>query len=61
MSFDEPSYADLLDPPMTSLDRHDRELGRLAAEVLLGALRGEDAGRADRGVELSVRRSCGAA
>ena len=31
--------ADLLDPPVTSLDRHDAELGRRSAELLLGALR----------------------
>ncbi len=46
VSFDEPVSADLLDPPMTSLDRHDGELGRIAAETLLRALRGDDdAGR----------------
>ena len=38
--FDEPAYADLLDPPVTSLDRHDRELGRRAARLLLDALGG---------------------
>ena len=35
--------ADLLDPPITSLDRHDAQLGRLAAEALLRTLRGEAA------------------
>ena len=60
--FDEPGSADLLDPPMTSLDRHDRELGRLAAEALLrsAARRGS---RRRRGsaipLALVVRRSCG--
>ena len=62
VSFDEPVSADLLDPPITSLDRHDRELGRLAAEALLRALarRRRPAGRrcACRPA-LSVRRSCG--
>ena len=37
-SFDELVLADLLDPPVTSLDRHDAELGRRSAELLLGAL-----------------------
>jgi len=62
VSFDEPVSADLLDPPMTSLDRHDRELGRIAAETLLRTLRGDDdgAGRTLRvGASLTVRRSCG--
>ena len=37
-SFDELVLADLLDPPVTSLDRHDAELGRRSAELLLDAL-----------------------
>jgi LacI family transcriptional regulator len=36
--FDEPLYADLIDPPITSLDRHDRELGASAALLLLRRL-----------------------
>ncbi len=63
VSFDEPTYADLLDPPVTSLDRHDRELGRRAAEALLRALAGAPGdGRAELvrvPLELLVRRSCG--
>ena len=61
VSFDEPISADLLDPPLTSLDRHDRELGRLAAEALLGTLRGDDgaSGTVRVPAALSVRRSCG--
>jgi DNA-binding LacI/PurR family transcriptional regulator len=61
VSFDEPVSADLLQPPMTSLDRHDRDLGRVAAEALLRSLAGEDApgGIVRLGVGLSVRRSCG--
>jgi LacI family transcriptional regulator len=63
VSFDEPEYADLLDPPVTSLDRHDRELGNRAAELLLDALEG----RAPHGdgpvervpVRLRPRVSCG--
>jgi DNA-binding LacI/PurR family transcriptional regulator len=61
VSFDEPVAADLLDPPLTSLDRHDRELGRIAAEALLRTLRGEDTspGTVRVPAALSVRRSCG--
>jgi DNA-binding LacI/PurR family transcriptional regulator len=62
VSFDQPVSADLLDPPMTSLDRHDSELGRIAAETLLRALRGDDdaAGHTVRVTSaLTVRRSCG--
>jgi DNA-binding LacI/PurR family transcriptional regulator len=53
--------ADLLDPPMTSLDRLDRDLGRVAAEALLRSLGGEDApGEIVRlPPALSVRSSCG--
>ena len=64
VSFDEPSHPDLLDPPVTSLDRHDRELGRRAAELLLAALSGANGAAADGVVErvpldIRVRRSCG--
>lgn len=67
VSFDEPPYAHLIDPPMTSLDRHDAELGRRAAEMLLGALTGDrDAAQAAGAaptvrvpLELRIRRSCG--
>jgi LacI family transcriptional regulator len=67
VSFDEPPYAHLIDPPMTSLDRHDAELGRRAAEMLLGALTGDrDAALAAGAaptvrvpLELRIRRSCG--
>jgi LacI family transcriptional regulator len=64
VSFDEPAFADLLSPPVTSLDRHDRELGRHAAELLLAALQHRD-GHGSQLVrvplELRVRRSCGCA
>jgi len=64
VSFDEPPYADLLDPPVTSLDRHDSELGRLAAQRLLAAFEGvplpPDAPPVTRvPLALKVRRSCG--
>jgi DNA-binding LacI/PurR family transcriptional regulator len=62
VSFDEPVHADLLDPPVTALDRHDRELGRLAAEMLLRLL-GDGGGAAPAVVRvplaLCARRSCG--
>ena len=62
--FDEPPYADLLDPPVTSLDRHDAELGRLAADRLVGVLTGGEELPADGAVQrvplhLRRRRSCG--
>ena len=63
VSFDEPGYAELLDPPLTSLGRHDRELGTQAAEMLLRALTAPDDAAAPELVrvplELRVRRSCG--
>jgi LacI family transcriptional regulator len=61
VSFDEPVSADLLDPPMTSLARHDRDLGRMAAEALLRALGGGDGplGTVRVPAALCVRRSCG--
>ena len=51
VSFDEPPFADLLDPPVTSLDRHDRELGHRAAELLLDSARRD----ARRGREIAGR------
>ena len=64
VSFDEPAYAHLIDPPMTSLDRHDGQLGRRAAEMLLAALADGGASLDEPEVErvpleLRVRRSCG--
>jgi LacI family transcriptional regulator len=64
VSFDEPANADLLDPPVTSLDPHDRELGRRAAELLLdrlaapgGSVNGHEVERVT--MRLRPRRSCG--
>jgi LacI family transcriptional regulator len=61
VSFDEPAYAELLDPPVTSLDRHDRELGRRVAQLLLDALHGAPGTPEVLRVPLvlRVRRSCG--
>lgn len=66
VSFDELVYADLLTPPVTSLDRHDAELGRRAAELLLRRLeKGEETSpraevRAVRvPLSLILRCSCG--
>jgi LacI family transcriptional regulator len=62
VSFDDPLFGDLLDPPMTALSRHDRELGERAARLLLRELVNGDAARNDEvrvPAELIVRRSCG--
>jgi LacI family transcriptional regulator len=62
VSFDDPLFGDLLDPPVTALARNERELGELAASLLLHALQtGARAAAAEvrLPVELIVRRSCG--
>jgi DNA-binding LacI/PurR family transcriptional regulator len=62
VSFDDPLFGDLLDPPMTALSRHDRELGERAARLLVGALGDGDAATGEDvrvPLELIVRRSCG--
>jgi LacI family transcriptional regulator len=62
VSFDDPVYGELLDPPVTALGRSDVAMGKLAASLLLDAL---DAGtlgpptEVRLPVELVVRRSCG--
>jgi LacI family transcriptional regulator len=69
VSFDDPVSSDLLDPPMTALARHDRELGEIGAQILLRAL---NAGKSRQGdaaepqiskvrvpPDLITRRSCG--
>jgi DNA-binding LacI/PurR family transcriptional regulator len=60
--FDDPIDGDLLDPSMTALARHYRDLGELAAGVLLDALRGGSNGTPAEirvPLELVVRASCG--
>ena len=61
VAFDDPGDGDLLEPPMTALARHYRELGEIGAGVLLSALR--DGGGAPQEIrvplELIVRASCG--
>jgi LacI family transcriptional regulator len=62
VSFDDPLDGDLLDPPMTALARHYRELGELGAGLLLDALRGREPSGATAvrvPLELVVRASCG--
>jgi LacI family transcriptional regulator len=61
VSFDDPYFGDLLDPPLTALSRAERELGDLAASLLLAALEGTGGppGETRVPVRLIVRRSCG--
>jgi DNA-binding LacI/PurR family transcriptional regulator len=62
VSFDDPLFGDLLDPPVTALARNEQEMGRLAAQLLLHALEARTFGPPTEvrlPVELVVRRSCG--
>ncbi|HVV57907.1 MAG TPA: LacI family DNA-binding transcriptional regulator [Gaiellaceae bacterium] len=62
VSFDDPAFGELLDPPVTALKRCDAEMGGLAARLLLAALdNGADGPPAETRLpmELLVRRSCG--
>jgi DNA-binding LacI/PurR family transcriptional regulator len=62
VSFDDPFFADIFDPPMTALARNERELGELAASLLLHAIRTGTVGPPTEvrlPVELIVRGSCG--
>jgi LacI family transcriptional regulator len=64
VTFDDPEFGGLLDPPVTALRRCDLELGRAAATLLLDGLRGvpvPDTDEVRLPVELVVRRSCGCA
>jgi len=59
--FDEPAGGALLDPPLTTLVSRDREIGDLAASLVLRALEHADAAPVDVRIpmELAIRRSCG--
>jgi LacI family transcriptional regulator len=62
ISFDDPFFGDLLDPPITALARNERQLGELAASLLLHAIQTGRVGPPSvvrLPVELIVRRSCG--
>jgi LacI family transcriptional regulator len=62
ISFDDPFFGDILDPPITALARNERELGELAASLLLHAIQTGRVGPPTEvrlPVELIVRRSCG--
>jgi len=59
--FDDTDAAPLLDPPLTVLARRDRDIGALAASMILRALVEEPGEPMDVRIpmELAVRRSCG--
>lgn len=62
VSFDDPTFGDLLDPPVTALARTDVAMGKLAASLLLHALETGTLGPPTEvrlPVELVIRRSCG--
>src|SRR5262249_59599691 len=62
VSSDDPFFGDLIAPPVTALRRNERELGELAASLLLHAMRTESVGPPTEvrlPVELVVRRACG--
>lgn len=62
VSFDDPPFGELLDPPVTALRRNDREMGELAASLLLHALENGATGPPTEvrlPAELVVRASCG--
>jgi LacI family transcriptional regulator len=62
VSFDDPPFGDLLDPPLTALDPNEEEMGRLAASLLLHALQATavpQPAEVRLPVTLVRRRSCG--
>ncbi len=61
--FDDPDAGPLLDPPLTALARRDRQIGDLAASLVLRALEHPHAGFMEVRIpmELEIRRSCGCA
>lgn len=64
VSFDDPFFGAFIEPQLTALMRDERELGRVAAQQLLDALRNGAQRRSVEirlPVELTIRRSCGCA
>ncbi len=62
ISYDDPVFGDLLDPPVTALARNEHELGRLTASLLLNAIESGGGGPPTEvrvAETLIVRRSCG--
>ena len=61
VSFDDPPSGDLLDPPITALSSHARELGARGAGLLVEAMAGVSREHVAATVELELilRRSCG--
>ena len=62
VSFDDPPFGDLLDPPLTALERNEEEMGRLAVSLLLHALQSTTAPQPAEvrlPLQLVLRRSCG--
>ena len=62
VSFDDPPFGDLFDPPLTALGRNEEEMGRLAASLLLHALQSSTPPapvEVRLPLELVLRRSCG--
>jgi LacI family transcriptional regulator len=62
VSFDDPPFGDLLDPPLTALQPNEQEMGRLAASLLLHALQATSVPQPAEvrlPVQLEIRRSCG--
>lgn len=61
VAFDAPPTGALLDPPLTTLERRDREIGEIAATMVLRALEDPAAPPLDVRIplDLVVRRSCG--
>jgi LacI family transcriptional regulator len=61
VAFDDSYFAELLDPPLTSIGYDPEEVGRAAAGLLVDAMRGAANGRRDLVVPVHLvrRRSCG--
>jgi LacI family transcriptional regulator len=61
--FDEPAGGALIDPPLTTLVSRDREIGDIAASLVLRVLEHPAAAPVDVRIpmELAIRRSCGCA